>query len=413
MRLRTTVLIIAAFCAAGCDQRRSAETASPDAPEQVTTPAAQPAAGASAEGAATVEPGLSPNMPSPPPGQVMMRVMPVWRKFAGDPGPRYAIDMVWDTTARRVVLFGGAYNARVEGAERPDISYYNDLWAWYPDDASWKKIETKGETPAARAYYAAAYDPRRNGLWIHGGSHTHTLGDLWFFDCASSTWREVEIVASERPEMRAGHSLHYNPKTDELLMFGGFHSWETMRLSHEFWAFDCQNAKWSRKPLGPRARFMHLAALAPDEQKLYITGGFGVNAQYTEEELWVYDIAQDSWTSRDDTTGSKILAGRMEYVPAQKFLVTICGNDGRAERRYDLETHEWKNTTVRPSLPVRGFHGTALDPVGERLFVYGGTFGGFFGTCLEASLWMRDFKRDKPTAVPAGPAKGAPVAPQP
>lgn len=398
-------IVAALACVFGCAPPPQKTEAPPAAtqPEVMRPAATQPEA----------PPSEQPAPPQSASNQKFFKVTPTWLKFPGEPGPRYAIDMVWDSAARRVLLYGGANNTESGGQSPPTIEYFGDLWAWYPDTAVWEKLVTQGVAPDARAYYAAAYDSKRNGMWIHGGSRGYALGDMWFFDCEASTWRRVEIVATEQPEIRAGHTLHYNPKTDELYLFGGVLNWDTMKLSHEFWALDCRTREWSRKPLGPLARFMHLAALDYDDQKYYITGGFGLNAQPVDEKLWVYDVTSGIWQGRDDTVGSKVLAGRMVYVPSRGFLDVLCGNDYRLERRYDLKEQAWSTAKYRSSLPPRGFHGMALDPEENRLFICGGTFGGFFGTCVAGDMWMRSLESDEPTLTPMATPQDQSPSPSP
>src|SRR5262249_47365566 len=84
-----------------------------------------------------------------------------WEKLASGPEARYALQTVWASKKKRLLAFGGETN--------PDFKILDDLWAFSPADGKWAELKPEGKKPARRAYYAACFDDKRKGMWLHGG----------------------------------------------------------------------------------------------------------------------------------------------------------------------------------------------------------------------------------------------------
>src|SRR5437660_11903038 len=80
-----------------------------------------------------------------------------WEKLAAGTKARYALEIVWDSHKKRVLLFGGESN--------PKFEIFDDLWAYSPDKSSWTELKPEGKKPPKRAYFAACFDTKRKGMW--------------------------------------------------------------------------------------------------------------------------------------------------------------------------------------------------------------------------------------------------------
>ena len=63
----------------------------------------------------------------------------------------------------RLLLLGGRDSSN---------RFSTDPWCWDARASTWRPVPTKGEGPAARAYHASCWDPKRRRLWVLGGLGT-------------------------------------------------------------------------------------------------------------------------------------------------------------------------------------------------------------------------------------------------
>ncbi len=105
--------------------------------------------------------------------------------------------------------------------------------------------------------------------------------------------------------------------------------------------------------------------------------------------MWVYAAARDKWESRDNEgLPGNFGAGRMVYLPSQKRLLLFGGGDTGREVWYDPAAKKWEPAPKDAPVPARSYHGMCTDARGERVFVLGGTTGGFTGKMVPGDLWI-------------------------
>ncbi len=301
-----------------------------------------------------------------------------WSKLPAGPKARYAYQSVWDSHKQRILLFGGETN--------PEFKFWDTLWSFSPESAKWTELKPEGERPAKRAYYAACFDTKRNGMWLHGGFNPEFLGDLWFFDSEKETWKQIALDGP-KPSPRDGHDLYYNPRTDQLILFSGLLDFAKFELSDELWVYDIAKNSWSKKTSGPSARILYCGALDVKGQRLFICGGFGKGGEGVSGELWTYDIARDKW-DRSRENRPNFAAGRMVLVPDPDRLLIFGGGDTNTEVWYDLKTQRWSAADKPAPAPPRSYHAMCLDPKSRRVYVIGGTTKGFTGKNVDPELWV-------------------------
>jgi hypothetical protein len=308
---------------------------------------------------------------SSPPGraadQPEVKAAPGWEKLATGPKERYALQTVWDSHKKRLLLFGGESN--------PKFYMWDDLWAFSPETGKWTELKPEGKKPGKRCYFAACFD-------------------LWFFDSEKEAWTKIDVKGA-KPSGRDGHDVWHNPKTDELILLGGLVDFQKFEVSDELWVFDIAKSTWSKKAAGPSARFLYCGALDAENQKLYVSGGFGAGGKGIPGDLWVYDIAADKWTSREDKGNKNFAAGRMVHISDENRLLIFGGGDTHIEYSYDTKAEKWSAPEKQAPAPGRSYHSMALDPVGRRVFVFGGTTKGFLGPHVPGDLWVLNLPAKK------------------
>ena len=131
---------------------------------------------------------------------------------ATSPSPRWDSAMVYDAAIGKVVLFGGF--DEVFG----NFQLENDTWTW--DGTTWTQLQPL-TSPAARQYYAMAYDAARGRVVLFGGATQLNGGgiaqDTWEFD--GTTWAQAAPAVA--PAARIAHMMTYDTVRKVTLLFGG------------------------------------------------------------------------------------------------------------------------------------------------------------------------------------------------
>lgn len=167
-------------------------------------------------------PELAESLEQPDGLGVVRRAGHVWRQraLAASPSFRSLSHMVCDTARGYAMVFGGRG--------------LNDLWAF--DDAGWRRIEVRSNSPRNRGRGAFAYDRKRGRTILYGGqgdAGTANPTDTWAFD--GESWREIRTSSS--PASRWGPTMVYDPRRDRMVMFGGYLASNTPRPD-ALWEFD-------------------------------------------------------------------------------------------------------------------------------------------------------------------------------
>jgi N-acetylneuraminic acid mutarotase len=119
--------------------------------------------------------------------------------------------MVYDSSAGKVILFGG-----YDGAEVLD-----DTWTYDPVGNAWTELRPGGAPPTARSNHSMVYDSRMGKVILFGGlSSTGTLlNDTWVYDPAGNSWAELHPAGSLPPACTM-HSMVYDSITGKAILFG-------------------------------------------------------------------------------------------------------------------------------------------------------------------------------------------------
>jgi hypothetical protein len=209
-------------------------------------------------------------------------------------------------------------------------SFFNDVWAFDLERETWRQlIETRNGSGFPRTRYgqSAALDSRGRVIVSHGFSDQGRFDDTWAFDPASATWTNLTPPGGPRPLKRCLHELAYDPATDRIFLHGGCSSGFGPCPQGDLWAFDLKSNSWSEmtsQGAKPTPRQNPSFAYDSTGKRLYIFGG--ETSAGPSAEAWSYDLAGSTWS-------------RVEV----------------------------------PSAPAaRTSQGTAPDPMGRRILIFGG-----------------------------------------
>ncbi len=95
--------------------------------------------------------------------------------------------------------------------------------------------------PPGRARSQIALDEKNEKIVLFGGDGLdRVLSDLWVYDCRTRTWEQRFPEVS--PEPRAGHILAWLPKSERIVLAGGY---SRTGLTQDIWAYDVAANRWT------------------------------------------------------------------------------------------------------------------------------------------------------------------------
>ena len=147
---------------------------------------------------------------------------PAWQSLtpAGRrPSKRFAHSAVYDSAARRMVVFGGTSDWK---------KGLSDVWAldlstgW--DKATWKNLDPTGTGPSGRFDHAAAYLPAMGWMIVFGGSPdgSRELSDIYALDLAAAAakWIKLNPTGQKPPALLGLAAIGLDDGTSALLQGG-------------------------------------------------------------------------------------------------------------------------------------------------------------------------------------------------
>jgi hypothetical protein len=236
---------------------------------------------------------------------------------AASPPPRVNGNMVWDSTAGYVLLFGGQYfNGTTDRSQ-----YYNDTWTYLA--GTWTNV-TPLLSPPARSGAMMADDPADGLVVLFGGLiDDHEANDTW--EWSGSSWTNITATAGPAPPKGYWASMAYDNATATVLLFGGYNG--SLRQGNDTWSF--HGGKWSQlfptdRPLGRDGQAMAFDA-ASDEMVMW----GGLNSTYLND-TWTF--AEGNWTEVGPgaAPGPRVNAG-LAYYASRGEIVLYGGYPGSSD----------------------------------------------------------------------------------
>lgn len=191
--------------------------------------------------------------------------------------------MVYDASADRIVLFGGA------DFTDPAAPRFNQTWAYDFNSNTWSQRQP-AEAPPGRSYFGMAYDESASKTLIFAGSFAEGAGarasELWAYDYATDSWTEQQYEGA--PPADHHPFMVYAPGLDRTLYL----------VNRAFWAFDWSTQSWSELTADESLGVRHFHAMAYDseEQRLVVFGG-GPRGMRYDNGTWIYTPASETWES--------------------------------------------------------------------------------------------------------------------
>jgi len=181
-------------------------------------------------------------------------------------------------------------------------------FSYDPVERQWSELSTKThpdkELGGRLLWSSMTYDRHNKQFVLFGGGNVQTeRGDpgTWVFKPADKNW--TQFKPDSQPPQRANSRICFDPLNKKVILFGGD---QLDRLLADTWTFDVVDQKWEQKKpaLGPGPRAGHALLWLPKSQKILLLGGYGYTSTigYVDSlyrrlplEAWIYDLAKDRW----------------------------------------------------------------------------------------------------------------------
>jgi len=309
---------------------------------------------------------------------------PTWTPLSPAPGPapRYGHSSIYDAVGQQMVIFGGL----------EDPGQGSDSWALsLSGPPAWHLITMPFEV----RNYSAEYDPIAHAMLSFGGEEvigaSVQLGnDLRMLPLIGgpANWQTV-IPSGAPPTPRYAARTIWDPVRDRMLLFSGYD-------------FDFLNDLWEYHPrpvpswnhlittgTPPVKRFAGGAVYDAPRDRMLIFGGYNPDSMgQSLGDLWEIPLSGPNalkWNQLFPTGSGP--SRRWGFVmlsdPTRQRALVMGGSDnsnvpGSDVYALDLAASPPAWSTLAPAgtpPPGRIIHAAVLDPVGDRLVVFGGWSG--------------------------------------
>jgi hypothetical protein len=283
------------------------------------------------------------------------------------PSARANHTAVYDSVNNRMLAFGG----------RGDGGTTNDIWALNLKELSWQNLSPSGTAPAARFGHNAIFDPTRKRMVIFGGqAGPKFFNDTWAFELTSNAWKEISPAEKERPEVRYGSVMVYDSKDQRGVIFAGFtdqgrfDDTQAFNLAQTNWK-DISPASGGARPV---RRCLHTAVYDSRGHRLVLFGGQSSGAI---GDTWLFDLNTNTWREiQPERVPEKRFFAASIYDP-MKHQMLLFGGSG-SERfddawALDLNSNKWNLLSLDGTKPsARHSHSMILIESERRALIFGG-----------------------------------------
>jgi len=251
--------------------------------------------------------------------------------YVGTLTPRYGADMVYDSDADKIILFGG--NGGSPQVRQSDTWIYN-----YNNNTWWERspIIVEG-TLYARYKHRMVYDSTEKKTIMFGGQGRYN--DTWEYDYDTNTWsNRTPIYDSGILWPRDTHGMTYDPIADKVILFGGYADYGPSNdESNDTWAYDYSDNTWyNRSPTYSGGTMeirddLRLVYDSNSDRTLLFGGGDFENIALND--TWVYNYTDNKWCNANaGAQPTKLYA--LAYDSNSKRTILFSGSGEIAKINY-------------------------------------------------------------------------------
>ena len=280
--------------------------------------------------------------------------------------------MVYDTTVKKMVLFGG-YDAdtTLDGS-----SYNSETWTYDPATRVWQR-QFPSSPPSARYMHSMAYDKALGVSVLFGGDDGSRDDETWTYDAGANKWTQKS--PSSKPSARSKHAMAYDSANGVAVLFGG----NDGAYDDETWTYDAGANKWTQKSPSskPSAREYHAMAYDSANGVTVLFGG--TDSGGYDDETWTYNVAADSWTQKSPSSKPSVRDDHAMAYDSTSNKVVLFGGYGSSPTYkddtwvYDTDANTWSRKSPSSNPSARYRYTIAYDSDRGEIILFGGNTGSY------------------------------------
>lgn len=240
-----------------------------------------------------------------------------------------------------------------------------------PSVLQWDRIETPGAAPSPRRDHSMVSDG--NAIYVFGGrGPSGDLSDLWAFDLATGSWREIQ--SDNAPPARFGHSVAYSTFDSRMVIFGGQAGSDFLS---DTWAFTPAGEAWEQLQIpgdAPLPRYGSASAYDP-VGRLIVSHGFTSAGRF--DDTWAFSLSINNWSEiarREERPVERCLVRGVWDTRLSRFMI-FGGQSNGAPFLGDLWAFNgaaWEEIELSDGPRPRNLYAMAYDAGSTRVLLFGG-----------------------------------------
>ena len=324
---------------------------------------------------------------------------PAWQQLAPSgtlPAARYGHASVLDPIGHRLVIFGG-FEGYVHG---------DDAWGLSLSGAPvWTKIlppPPPPPPPGTVRNYSAVVDPVAGRMIQFGGELAFQVWTNEVVSYSLSSLASPPMVDSTvgSPTARVAPRAVWDPVRDRMLMFGGYDG----LYRNEIWEYRTRpTPAWTQLATSgtpPTGRFAGGLVFDAPRDRLLMFGGYGGDTTLTSlNDLWELPLSGPSaLTWNPLSPAGDTVSARWGFVmlpdPARNRVLLFGGGSDAALPTADVysldlsgPTPSWSLLPAGPGPSARIIHAAVIEPLGDRLVIFGGFDGSYSPAAFLNDVW--------------------------
>ncbi len=247
--------------------------------------------------------------------------------------------------------------------------------------------------------HSAVMDTTADRILVFGGNtgslvNNEVTNTVYTFDITTNDWAILATAGTDIPIARSGQSAVFDPQFNRMIIYGGRDAGQTVLNDTYILDLSVTPALWSKAPLSydVPARWQATAIFDPVRKRMVIFGGMTANNELTDE-LWALPLTESSMINKrwakifpENEAGSDLArtALVMVYDPDTDRVVITSGWDPLSSTEtfynstytFDLTTGFWSLVTPGPDIPQARRNASGVyDTVNRQMVLFGGDSG--------------------------------------
>ncbi len=304
------------------------------------------------------------------------------------PSARVGSQMIYDTKADRMILFGGISMGSV---------WLNDTWTYEVGTNSWAKMNP-AQSPTSKGLGPLAYDIQSDrAIWFYGVNDTYDnpSSETWVYDLNSDNWTKMDPIVA--PPSLVDPNMVYDAESDRIILFGGVDpatvsQGTTIVFHNETWAYDYDTNTWTnmQPKLSPPGMNLYTMTYDSAADRIVVLGyTVGFTSPEKTEHTWLYDYNTNTWEDLGTAGPGSRAFSSLVYAAGNNRSILFGNGDPQLMNdtwSFDLDTGTWMELTPQSPPEGRKNHTMAYSSVADRIVLFGGNDGQ--NDCMDT--WLYD-----------------------